>query len=124
MLLGPLLRTAQPQEVTVVLKQFSQAGARDTRELDLGFFGSARSFAAFENILFTRSRGLHHLVVSAVGFSQEPLAEAHSAVKDYPGLLEGEQILVATVRRDEVLGGEFLLFRRTQGTKMTQVLQA
>jgi hypothetical protein len=68
-LLGPPFRAAQPQEVAAVFKQFTQAGAGHTSELDFGFLGNARGFAPFEDILPSRSRGLYHLVVSAVGFS-------------------------------------------------------
>jgi len=53
------------------LRAVRQAGAGTLVSLIFGFFGSAGSFAAFENVLLSRSRGLHHLVVSAVGFFLE-----------------------------------------------------
>jgi hypothetical protein len=40
-LLWPFLRTAQSQEVAVVLEQFTQTGAGDAGQLDFGFFGCA-----------------------------------------------------------------------------------
>ena len=50
--LRPLLGAAQPQKITVVFEQFTQAGTGHAGELDFGFFGSARGLAAFENICF------------------------------------------------------------------------
>jgi hypothetical protein len=119
MLLGPFLSAAQPQEVAVVFEQFAEAGASHAGELDFGFFGSAGRLAAFKDVLFAGACGLNHLVIGAVGFFQEALAEAHRAVIDNPGLLEGEQILVATVGWDEVFGHTVQLSEGTKGTKST-----
>ena len=90
------------------LQAVLQACARNIYKFDLGFLGSARGFAAFEDVLLSRSRGLHHLVVGAVALLQEAFAEPHRAVIDDAGFLEGEEILVAAVGRDEAINRALL----------------
>ncbi len=100
--LAPLFKAAHAEEVAVILKQFFEAGAGDVREFDFGFFGSARSLAAFKNILFAGAGGLNHLVVGAVAFFQVAATEPNGAVLDNPGFLEGEEVFVTAMRRNEV----------------------
>ena len=49
--LFPLAMFAHTQVVAVIVEQFLQAGAAHVGELDLGFLGGERGFAAFEDVL-------------------------------------------------------------------------
>ena len=100
----PFLDPAVAHEVTVIFEQFLLAGLGDTRELDFRFLGGAAGFAAFEDVLFAGTGGLHHLVVGAGSPVYKAVAEIDRGVKDDEGLVVGEQFLVAAMRRDEALG--------------------
>jgi hypothetical protein len=60
-----------------------------------------RSKAALNNILFSRTRRLHHLIHSAVALFQKALAEENGTIKYDFGFLKGEQVLVTTMRWNE-----------------------
>ena len=109
----PFLDVAVAHEVTVVFEQLLLAGLGDTSELDFRFLGSAAGFAAFEDVLFAGTGGLHHLVVGAGSPVDKAVAEVYRGVKDDEGLVVGEQLLVAAMRRDEALRNRKLLLGRT-----------
>jgi hypothetical protein len=93
-------KVAGAKVVEIVVEEFLQAGAGDAGELDLGLFGSAPGFAAFENILFARTSGLDHLVDGTVAFPEEFVSEPEGEVVDDFGLLEGEEGARVSARRD------------------------
>jgi hypothetical protein len=74
----------------VVFEQFLEAGPCHVHEFDFRFLGRTGSLAAFEDVLFPRARGLHHLVDRAVAATQEELAEPVREIVDNLGLLEAE----------------------------------
>src|SRR6266498_3517801 len=103
----PLRDAAVAHKIAVIFEKFFLARARRVREFNLGFLGSCRSLAAFENILFPRTRGLDHLLASAIKFAEEPVAEMKRSVIDNERLLIREQVLVTTVGWDEFVGSCF-----------------
>ena len=82
-------------------QEFFEAGAGHVDKFDLRFLRCSAGHATFENILFAGTRGLDHLVQGAVAFIKEAVAEAHRAVVHDSGLAEGQQILIASMRRNE-----------------------
>src|SRR5438552_484065 len=97
----PFINAAETQEVAVIFEKFFKARAGHVSEFDFGFLGSARSLAAFENVLFARAGRLDHLVASAVVPVEKTFTKTDGAIIDDPGLLEGVEMFVAAVRRDE-----------------------
>ena len=101
--LFPKWMTSHAQEIAVVFEQFFEAGAGDVGEFEFHFLGGAAGLAAFEDVLFPRAGSLHHLVGGAATLVHEAAAEAHGAIIDDAGFLEGEELLVAAVSGDESL---------------------
>ena len=104
-LLFPSRQTPLTEEIFVVQNQFFQAGAGDVRELDLGFLRSARSNAAFGDILDPAPRGLHHLVVRAGALLDETVAENHCGIENQTGSLKAPKPPVAAVLRENQMAG-------------------
>ena len=100
--LAPQRQSALAQEVFEVEQKFFQAGARDAYELQLEFLRSARGLAALGNILTSAARGLNHLIVSSRALVDEPIAKLYRRIVDELGLLEGLQLAIAAMRRNEV----------------------
>jgi hypothetical protein len=103
------------QEIPVIFQQFFEAGAGDIGELDLGFLGCAAGAAAFEDVLFAGAGGLDHLVGGAAALVHEMGAKAGGGIEDDAGFAEGEQVLVAAMRREEAFRGRTGRRRRTIG---------
>lgn len=97
----PFGEATRAEEIAVILEEFFEAGAGYVRELDLGFLGSARGLAAFDDVLLARAGGLDHLVVGAVALGEEAVAEMDRGVIDNLGFLVGEEVFVAAVRGNE-----------------------
>ena len=57
--------------------------------------------AASENVLFTGTRSLYHLIVGAGTFIHETLAKTHRAIIDNAGFLKGKEIRIAPMLRNE-----------------------
>jgi len=73
--------------VAVVGEEFFETGPAHTGELDLGFLGGERGFAAFEDVLLPGARGLDHLVHGAVALAKMLVREAKGEVVDGLGFL-------------------------------------
>ena len=90
--------------VAVVFEKFFKARAGDVGELEFAFPGGAAGLAGFENVLFTGAGRLYHLVPGAGALVNKAIAKTHRAVEDDTGLLKGEKVLIAAVRRREAQG--------------------
>jgi hypothetical protein len=78
------------EEIPIVRKQLLQTGATDVGEFDLHFLGSLRRLATFKNVLFSRPRGLDHLIHGAVAAREILVGEAEGNIIDNLGFLEGK----------------------------------
>src|SRR5450432_3670276 len=92
---SPFLDTMLAHEIAVVFHQFFLARAGHPSQKNLRFLGSPACLTAFENVLFARPGSLHHLVMSAGFFVNEPVAEIDSSLIDNQGFVVGEQLFVA-----------------------------
>jgi hypothetical protein len=63
-------------------------GAKLADEESFGFLGRAAGLTPFQNVLFARTRGLDHLIVSAAAKIDKPLAEPHCAIEDDSGFMK------------------------------------
>jgi hypothetical protein len=99
----PLLDFAGAHEIAVVFEQFFLAGAGHVGELEFGFLGCAAGLAAFQDVLFAGTGGLHHLVVGAGTLVYETVAEMEGGLVNHQCFVVGEELLVAAVGRDEAL---------------------
>lgn len=97
----PLLQTARAKKIAIVFHQLLLASARHVDSLEFQFLGGAGNLAAFHNVLLAGASRLHHLVMGLVAPVDETLAEVDRGVKNDHGLLIGQKLLIATVRRDE-----------------------
>ena len=95
---------AHAEVIAVVIQQFLQAGPAHVGELDLGFLGGERGFAAFQKILFAGARGLDHLVHGAVAPWEMLARKAEGDVIDHLGFVEGVERLVIAARGDDGMG--------------------
>ncbi len=98
-----------PQVVAIVGRQFLETDAGDVGELDLGFFRGLRGFAAFEDVLLTRTRRLDHLIDSAVAPVEVLVGKAIRKVVSDLGFLEGEESLVVAARREDAFGARRII---------------
>ena len=88
-------------------------------QLEFAFLGSPGHLTALANVFIAAPRRLHHLVVGTRFSINETVAEPHGGIVNDLGLLVGEEIFVATVRRDKtpILGrtGRMARRRRMRG---------
>ena len=104
--LVPDLKVASAEVVSIIVQQLLQARSRDVRQLDLHFPRSDRGLAAFEDVLFPRSRGLDHLVDRAVALGEMFVRKAKREIVDDLGFLEGEEgPVIAPLRQQRLMGG-------------------
>jgi len=101
----PLGPVAHAEKILVVEKKLLKAGAGDVHELDLGFGRGDGGLAALGDVLFSRARGLEHLVASAVALGKELFAEAIGVVVDYLGLAVGMKSTVVSGLLEECFRG-------------------
>ena len=118
----PHFQVAGAEIVFVVIQQFLQAGPPHIGELDLGFLGGERGLAAFQEILFTGTGGLNHLVHSAVAPGEMLVRKAEGQVIDHLGFVEGMEGLIIATRGDDGMGirGEMGCFFST--THMLRII--
>jgi hypothetical protein len=84
-----------------------RSSTSDVGELDLHFLGGLRDLASFQNVLFSGSRGLDHLIDGAVAAGEILVREAEGDVIDDLGFLVGEKGAVVAERRQDALGFRF-----------------
>jgi hypothetical protein len=89
------------QKILIIFLQLRQARASYICELDLHFLRCPGGLAAFDDVLFSRARGLDHLVHRAVALTQKARAEKYGGIKDDLRFLIGAQPPVTTVRWDK-----------------------
>lgn len=106
---------ADAEVILVVEEEFFEAGAGDVDELQLGFGGSDGGFAAFGDVLFSGSGGLHHLVDGAVPPAEEAVGEAEGEVVDDLSLLVGDEVIVVAGFGEEAGMGFVVRGRRGHG---------
>ena len=87
--------------VLVIFQQLLLTGPCHVGQFDFGFLGRGRGHRAFDDVLFTGTCRLHHLVNSAVALVQKAVAEKHRAGIDDERFLVREQLCVVAVRRDK-----------------------
>ncbi len=66
--------------------------------MSFGFLGRSRGLAAFEDVLFSGTSGLDHLINRAVAFAKKTFAKSHRTVVNDAGFLESKKVLVAAMR--------------------------
>ena len=94
-----------PEIVTIIEKEFFEAGACDVKELDFGFLRGAGGLAALHNVLFPGPSCLDHLVDRAVVTGEELVTEVECEVIHNFALPVGEQVLVVAMRRNKAIRG-------------------
>jgi hypothetical protein len=97
----PKRKTALAQEILVIQAQFFHARPRHIGQLDFGFLRGAGSLAALGDVLDTRPRRLHHLIVCAAAMVDIALAETNRHVKNQLRDLKTLQISVAAMLLDQ-----------------------
>ena len=100
----PQREIPNPEKVLIIQEQFLQTRPGDVGELEFHLRGGDGGLAAFGDVLFSGTGGLHHLVDSAVSAFEELLAEAEGEVIDDLGLFVGEEVLVVSAWWKEVGG--------------------
>jgi hypothetical protein len=93
------------ENITVVFKEFLQAGPSDVGKLDFGFLGGSAGLTAFEDVSLTRAGSPNHLIVGAGALADKTLAEAHGAIIQNAGFPEGKKVFVTAVRRKDFFNG-------------------
>ena len=71
----PDRQAALAQEILVVEPQLFQAAPRHIGEFEFGLFRGPRGLTPFRDILHTRPRRLHHLVVGTAALSDVAVAK-------------------------------------------------
>jgi hypothetical protein len=97
----PFREAARAEEVAVIRKQLFETGAGHVGQFEFRFFRSAGGLAAFDNVLLAGTRGLHHLIISAIALAEEAATEIYGGVIYNLGFLVGEKFLVAAMLGNE-----------------------
>src|SRR5262249_26847824 len=99
--LGPEAQFPRSQQILVILEELFETRASDTRQLNLGFFRTARYIAAFHNVLFPRTRSLNHLIERPVALFQKAFAKTDRCLENDQCLLIRCESCVASMRRNK-----------------------
>ena len=99
--LAPDRCISHSQKILIVGQQLFQACPRHIGQLQLHLLGSARGFRSLNNILFSRTRRLHHLIDRAVALFQKPRAKPISEIIHDLRLLKRPQLAIISMRRQQ-----------------------
>ena len=99
----PEFVAAGSEEIAVIFEEFFKAGPGDVGQLDLGLAGGSARLAAFQDILFSGTSGLDHLVVGSGTAVDELIAKEDRRIVNDAGFLERQQVLIAAVWRNEAV---------------------
>ncbi len=86
--LFPNPEIADPQKIVVVLQQLLQTRSRNVDQLDLHLFRGSGYLSPFDDILFSRSGRLYHLVYGPVTSGKKSLTKSKRQTVNDLGLPE------------------------------------